>query len=264
MKRLTKVMSVVLAFIMLFGTVVYSQAKTVKYLKCDVDLDGEVTAADARLILRCAVGLEEFTDLQKLLGDYDSDGEITAGDARMALRSAVGLEVIIEITEGYFTYTGYEFDSYDDIPGDTWYYHLHDGRVDIEYKPGKHPGKEEPHEKYTPETDPYYYMPSIYESHPEVAGLYYNAGGIHVDYEDIAEGDLYWYFDSNGHGDFHTKPYSPGNEPDPNVCPFCGKVNYMGKGVDPCANGGCSRWTVDHTCEHCGTFVPARTCHTCP
>lgn len=67
----------------------------------DVDLDGAVTAADARLALRAAVGLEEFaaaeewTDLiQCCQGDVDNDGEITAGDARTILRAAVGLEHI--------------------------------------------------------------------------------------------------------------------------------------------------------------------------
>lgn len=55
----------------------------------DVDGDGKVTAADARLILRASVGLEEVdTDV----ADMDGDGKVTAADARLALRESVGLE----------------------------------------------------------------------------------------------------------------------------------------------------------------------------
>lgn len=60
----------------------------------DVDTDGEVTSADARLVLRAAVGLEAFTAAQTALADPDADGEITSADARLVLRAAVGLERI--------------------------------------------------------------------------------------------------------------------------------------------------------------------------
>lgn len=53
----------------------------------DVDGDGRITSADARLILRAAVGLEE---LDAEAADYDGDGKITASDARDVLRAAVG------------------------------------------------------------------------------------------------------------------------------------------------------------------------------
>ena len=59
-------------------------------IKGDVDSDGKVTASDARLILRAAVGLEEV-DPER--GDIDGDGKVTASDARDALRLATGLEV---------------------------------------------------------------------------------------------------------------------------------------------------------------------------
>ena len=58
-------------------------------VKGDADGDGKVTAADARLILRAAVGLEEV-DLER--GDIDGDGKITSSDARSALRISVGEE----------------------------------------------------------------------------------------------------------------------------------------------------------------------------
>ena len=64
----------------------------------DVDNDGDVTAADARLALRAAVGLEDYApqSLPFVRADYDKDGEITASDARMILRTAVALEPLIE------------------------------------------------------------------------------------------------------------------------------------------------------------------------
>ena len=59
-------------------------------IKGDADSDGRVTANDARLILRAAVGLEE---LEAEKGDLDGDGSVTAADAREALRLATEGEV---------------------------------------------------------------------------------------------------------------------------------------------------------------------------
>ncbi|MBQ7637721.1 MAG: hypothetical protein IJS90_02320 [Clostridia bacterium] len=58
----------------------------------DIDADGKVTAADARLALRAAVGLEHFTEAQKKAGDTDGDGKNTSSDARDILRKSVGLK----------------------------------------------------------------------------------------------------------------------------------------------------------------------------
>ena len=60
----------------------------------DVDGDERVTAADARLALRAAVGLEDYAPGSRefLASDVDADGGITAADARLILRAAVGLE----------------------------------------------------------------------------------------------------------------------------------------------------------------------------
>jgi hypothetical protein len=61
------------------------------YMKGDVDRDGNITATDARVILRIAVGLEHAdTDIFNI-ADFNSDGSITATDARSVLRRAVGL-----------------------------------------------------------------------------------------------------------------------------------------------------------------------------
>ena len=55
----------------------------------DADGDGKITSADARLVLRAAVGLEEIP-LER--GDTDGDGKITSADARDILRKSVGEE----------------------------------------------------------------------------------------------------------------------------------------------------------------------------
>ena len=60
----------------------------------DVDGDGTVTPADARLALRCSVGLENYGEgsEERLACDVDGDKTVTPGDARLILRGAVGLE----------------------------------------------------------------------------------------------------------------------------------------------------------------------------
>lgn len=57
----------------------------------DVDGDGRVTAADARLILRRSARLVTFTMEQDALADIDKDGKVTATDARIVLRYCAGL-----------------------------------------------------------------------------------------------------------------------------------------------------------------------------
>ena len=58
----------------------------------DVNYDGKLTAADARLILRATARLELFTADQLKLADLTADGKVTASDARKALRKSAGLE----------------------------------------------------------------------------------------------------------------------------------------------------------------------------
>lgn len=60
--------------------------------KGDLNNDGKITAADARLALRLSVGLDEATDSLVYAGDLDGDGAVTAADARILLRISVGLE----------------------------------------------------------------------------------------------------------------------------------------------------------------------------
>ena len=60
----------------------------------DVDGDYALTAADARLALRAAAGLEELSETQVKYADADKSGAVEAIDARSILRAAVGLEVL--------------------------------------------------------------------------------------------------------------------------------------------------------------------------
>ncbi len=69
----------------------------------DIDKDGKVTSADARILLRCAVKLEKLSDELKIYGDFDKDGKITAADARTALRIAVKLDSVKCILHGHKT-----------------------------------------------------------------------------------------------------------------------------------------------------------------
>lgn len=59
----------------------------------DVNHDGFVSSADARLVLRRAVGLETYVagSPEYLACDVNHDGYVTAADARLVLRAAVGL-----------------------------------------------------------------------------------------------------------------------------------------------------------------------------
>ena len=62
------------------------------YTLGDVNGDGNVTSADARLTLRAAVGLEKLSITQSLAADADRDDHIRSSDARLILRVAVGLD----------------------------------------------------------------------------------------------------------------------------------------------------------------------------
>jgi len=67
---------------------------TTVYYYGDANVDGFVTAGDARLALRVAVGLDTIpTEIGFVLADVDCNSEITAGDARQILRYSVGLDL---------------------------------------------------------------------------------------------------------------------------------------------------------------------------
>ena len=63
----------------------------------DLDSDYKVSAADARIALRAAVGLEKLPAHIIARADFNRHGKLTSGDARTLLRIAVGLESLTEI-----------------------------------------------------------------------------------------------------------------------------------------------------------------------
>ena len=58
----------------------------------DVNFDGKVTAADARLVLRASAQLELLTSAQRQVADINGDTKINASDARKILRISAKLE----------------------------------------------------------------------------------------------------------------------------------------------------------------------------
>ncbi len=77
----------------LFNPVADAQGeKNDSFILGDVDGNGKVESADARLVLRASVALEQFTESQNTLADVDFDNKVTSADARLVLRASVGLE----------------------------------------------------------------------------------------------------------------------------------------------------------------------------
>lgn len=61
------------------------------YIVGDLSGDGEVTSADALIVLRAAVGGKSLSDVEFKLADVNSDGQVTSSDALQVLRYSVGL-----------------------------------------------------------------------------------------------------------------------------------------------------------------------------
>lgn len=61
------------------------------YLPGDVDQNGSVTANDALILLRAALGIITLEGEAAELGDVDGDGAITANDALIVLRRSLGI-----------------------------------------------------------------------------------------------------------------------------------------------------------------------------
>lgn len=92
MNRLKKVLSLFLTVtILLTSIIIVAGAKTTNSIG-DVNGDGKISAADARLALRFSASLEKPTEEQKKSADVNNDGKITASDARMILRVSAGLD----------------------------------------------------------------------------------------------------------------------------------------------------------------------------
>ena len=52
-------------------------------------MDGNVTAADALLVIRYAMGLTDLTETQLALADLNGNGTVNTEDASLVLRAAL-------------------------------------------------------------------------------------------------------------------------------------------------------------------------------
>ena len=94
------------------------------FTRYDLDGDDVVTAEDARLALRFAVGLDAATDAQCRAVGVTNAKSFTSEDARFILRAAVGLEgdakkVVTDVYWSADTFTGYIVYIYSDGSYDT-------------------------------------------------------------------------------------------------------------------------------------------------
>ena len=98
-----KILSIILAIIAVFTISIsaFAETKVDTSRMGDVNGDGKVTAADARLILRVAANLDKETDEIKAYGDIDNNGKIKASDARIILRVAASLESMECVLHGH-------------------------------------------------------------------------------------------------------------------------------------------------------------------
>ena len=96
---IVKALSLALSLLMLVtvAPLRFQAAAADELIAGDVDLDGKVTSADARLALRTSVRLEHLSAEQSLRADADHNGSITPSDARLILRCSVKLEEIAYI-----------------------------------------------------------------------------------------------------------------------------------------------------------------------
>lgn len=70
----------------------YAEVEVTPAVTPDLNGNGMVDAADARIALRAAASLEKLSDVLKKAADCDSDGKVTAADARVILRIAAKLQ----------------------------------------------------------------------------------------------------------------------------------------------------------------------------
>ena len=91
MKKSRSIIAIILIFAVIIpGSAVCASAANRQY--GDVNNDGAVDAADARLVLRYAAGLEKLTAEQRAAADVNNDGETNSADTRLILRYIAGLQ----------------------------------------------------------------------------------------------------------------------------------------------------------------------------
>ncbi len=90
MKKFTKIISVILAVVLVIMAVPFTSFAATKG---DVDGNGEISAVDARLILQVVAGLKKEADLKNATGaDVDGKNGVSAVDARIVLQIVAGLQ----------------------------------------------------------------------------------------------------------------------------------------------------------------------------
>jgi GH25 family lysozyme M1 (1,4-beta-N-acetylmuramidase) len=62
------------------------------FLKGDVNLDGKITAADARMALQASAKMKKLNNIQKWNADMNKDGKLTASDAKAILEIAAKIK----------------------------------------------------------------------------------------------------------------------------------------------------------------------------
>ena len=82
-----------LAFSVYVVADVSTEVKEPAFMLGDVDANGKVETTDARLALRCSIGLEKYPEGSRefLACDVNRDGKVGTDDARFILRHSIGL-----------------------------------------------------------------------------------------------------------------------------------------------------------------------------
>ena len=91
-----KLLSIVLTVSLLLSAALLTPAFAAPVMRGDVDGDGRISSADARLALRGSVGLETLTADFITRADVDKNGKVESSDARTILRAAVNLDTIAQ------------------------------------------------------------------------------------------------------------------------------------------------------------------------
>ena len=115
-KKLTKLTALLAALVLLAQVAPVTVSALKSAFLGDVNMDGTLDPADARLALRIAIGLDSASTARKKLADVDSDRDVTPADARLILRSAVGLEAAFRIQ---YVFTDAEVDDGSQTPATT-------------------------------------------------------------------------------------------------------------------------------------------------
>lgn len=81
-----------MASVLIFSVFVMNASAADVVRSGDVNGDGDITAADARLVLRIAARIESADGIQKNYSDADGNGKVTSADARLILRVAARVD----------------------------------------------------------------------------------------------------------------------------------------------------------------------------